>query len=307
VIKLAALASSPLVAVGAIGIAAAALTAPSMPLAPGKVPSAYAPLIERYGNTCPTLSPALLAAQLYVESGFNPRAVSSKGAQGIGQFMPATWASWAVDANQDGHADPFDPSDAIATAAVYDCSLVTDTASVPGNRVDLMLAGYNAGPYAVLQAGGVPVIAETLSYVRRVHTLEPGFGGVVPASSVGARVVAFAYNRLGTPYEWGGDGADGRFDCSGLTQAAYASVGIALPRVARQQWLAGQLVSLAQLQPGDLVFFATDLADPSTIHHVGVYVGYSQMIDAPHTGAVIRFDPIARADYAGAVRPLSSH
>ncbi len=54
------------------------------------------------------------------------------------------------------------------------------------------------------------------------------------------------------------------------------------------------------------MFFATDLSDPRTIHHVGIYVGGGYMIDAPHTGAVIRFDPIDEADYIGATRVTQS-
>jgi cell wall-associated NlpC family hydrolase len=59
-----------------------------------------------------------------------------------------------------------------------------------------------------------------------------------------------------------------------------------------------------QLQPGDLVFFATDLSDPDTIHHVGIYTSNGSMIDAPFTRAVICFESIDQADYVGAVRPL---
>ena len=117
------------------------------------------------------------------------------------------------------------------------------------------------------------------------------------------RAIAYAYNRLGTPYEWGGDGTDGLFDCSGLVQAAYTSVGITMPRTASEQWYTGPHVPVDQLQPGDLVFYATDLSNPGSIHHVGIYVGGGVMIDAPHTGAVIRFDPIGAADYLGATRP----
>lgn len=115
----------------------------------------------------------------------------------------------------------------------------------------------------------------------------------------------FAYQVLGTPYRWGSDGRDGRFDCSGMTQAAYAAAGVTIPRVSRQQWYAGQHVTREQLQPGDLVFYAHDTTDPATIHHVGIYVANGHMIDAPHTGAVIRFDRIDRPDYIGAVRPTS--
>ena len=61
----------------------------------------------------------------------------------------------------------------------------------------------------------------------------------------------------------------------------------------------------AELQPGDLVFFAYDLEDPRSIHHVGIYVGGGFMIDAPYTGAKIRFDPIESPDYFGATRPTA--
>jgi cell wall-associated NlpC family hydrolase len=79
-------------------------------------------------------------------------------------------------------------------------------------------------------------------------------------------------------------------------------VGIELPRVAADQWNAGQHPARSELIPGDLVFFAYDLNDPRTIHHVGLYVGGGYMINAPHTGAVIRFDKIDTADYIGATR-----
>jgi cell wall-associated NlpC family hydrolase len=61
------------------------------------------------------------------------------------------------------------------------------------------------------------------------------------------------------------------------------------------------------LQPGDLVFFAHDLTDPATIHHVGIYIGAGNMIDAPHKGAVVSIRPaVGRGDYIGAVRPTAA-
>ena len=86
--------------------------------------------------------------------------------------------------------------------------------------------------------------------------------------------------------------------------AAYASVGVTIPRVAADQWYAGPHVPRDQLHPGDLVFFAYNTSDPSTIHHVGIYVGGGAMIDSPHTGATIRFDEIDTfGGYIGAVQP----
>jgi cell wall-associated NlpC family hydrolase len=277
-------------------------------LAKGAVPAAYQSLVQKWGGLCPALSPPLLAAQLYQESGWNPRAQSGANAQGIAQFIPGTWAGHGLDANGDGKADVWDPQDAIPSAAQYDCDLARYVKDVPGDVTDNMLAAYNAGAYAVIQAGGVPDFAETRNYVKSIRTLAKSFAapvGTLQASQQAAGAIYFAQQRIGTPYLWGGEGTaaqGGRFDCSGLTQASYASVGIKLPRVANDQWNAGPHPARDELLPGDLVFFATDLSDPRSIHHVGIYVGGGYMIDAPHTGAVIRFDPIDSADYIGATR-----
>jgi cell wall-associated NlpC family hydrolase len=277
-------------------------------LAPNAVPALYQPLVQQWGALCPTLTPPVLAAQLYQESGWNPQARSPTGAEGIAQFEPGTWATHGVDENGDGTADPWDPSDAIPSAATYDCQLAHDVRGVQGDAVDDMLAAYNAGPYSVIHYGGVPPYAETQGYVKRIRALAVSFAapvGRVAPSQQAAGAIYYAQSKLGTPYLWGGTGTsaeDGRFDCSGLTQAAYHSVGIQLPRVANDQWNAGPHPSRDQLLPGDLVFFATDLSDPRSIHHVGIYVGGGYMLDAPHTGAVIRFDPIDEADYFGATR-----
>lgn len=277
-------------------------------LAKGAVPAAYQSLVQKWGGLCPALSPPLLAAQLYQESGWNPRAQSGANAQGIAQFIPGTWAGHGLDANGDGKADVWDPEDAIPSAAQYDCDLARYVKDVPGDVTDNMLAAYNAGAYAVIRAGGVPDYAETRNYVTSIRTLAKSFAapvGSLQASQQAAGAIYFAQQRIGTPYLWGGEGTaaqGGRFDCSGLTQASYASVGIRLPRVANDQWNAGPHPARDELLPGDLVFFATDLSDPRSIHHVGIYVGGGYMIDAPHTGAVIRFDPIDSADYIGATR-----
>jgi cell wall-associated NlpC family hydrolase len=226
----------------------------------------------------------------------------------MAQFLESTWATYGVDANKDGKKDIWDPADAIASAATYDCALAREVSKVPGDGQANLLAAYNAGPYAVIKYGGVPPYAETQGYVRNISTLARSFTAptaAVEVSQQAAGAIYFAQNVLGTPYLWGGEGLPsqgGRFDCSGLTQAAYASVGITLPRVANDQWYAGPHPSRDQLRPGDLVFWATDLNDPRSIHHVGIYVGGGYMINAPHTGAVIRYDKIDTSEYIGATR-----
>jgi cell wall-associated NlpC family hydrolase len=280
----------------------------SVALAKNAVPAAYSSLVQKWGNLCSALNPALLAAQLYQESGFNPNAKSPAAAEGIAQFIPGTWAIHGIDGNGDGVANVWDPRDAIPSAASYDCKLASYVKDTPGNPTDNMLAAYNAGAYAVIKYGGVPPYKETQNYVKTITTLEKSFAAPaqrLDPSRQAAGAIAYAQNKLGTPYLWGGNGTPeegGRFDCSGLTKAAYESVGITLPRVANDQYNAGPHPKRDELLPGDLVFFSTDPTDSRAIDHVGIYVGGGYMIDAPHTGAVIRFDPIDTAKYFGATR-----
>jgi cell wall-associated NlpC family hydrolase len=129
--------------------------------------------------------------------------------------------------------------------------------------------------------------------------------GAAPARSPSAaahQAVAFAMAQIGKPYLWGAAGPSA-YDCSGLMLAAYRSAGIYLPRVSRAQWYAGPHVGLGELAPGDLVFFAYNVHAPSTIHHVGMYIGGGAMVEAPYTGARVRTASIGRRDYIGAVRP----
>lgn len=146
-------------------------------------------------------------------------------------------------------------------------------------------------------------------------------GGIVPpggqsisTSAQRQGAIAFAESQIGVWYRWAGAGEVGPtvtstgvqrvpgYDCSGLTMQAFAAVGISLAHYTGAQWDEGLHVSQAQLQPGDLVFFATNTNDPSTIHHVGIYIGNGQMVDAPATGEQIGIHNAFRPDYIGAVQ-----
>nr|WP_237296771.1 bifunctional lytic transglycosylase/C40 family peptidase [Streptomyces sp. 3211] len=299
-----------LLVVGTYSAAAGIATGGGRPvgLAKGAVPGKYQALVQKWGVLCPTLSPAILAAQLYSESGWDPHIVSPADARGIAQFIPGTWATHGIDGDGDGDRDIWDPNDAIPSAASYDCELARYVSRVPGDPVTNMLAAYNAGPGAVMQHQGVPPFRETQGYVKAITTLAKSFErpvGRVAPSQQAAGAIYFAQKQLGTPYLWGGNGTPdqgGRFDCSGLTKAAYETVGITLPRVANDQYNAGPHPSRDQLLPGDLVFFSDDLTNSREIRHVGLYVGGGYMINAPYTGAVIRFDKIDTPDYFGATR-----
>ncbi|MFI5683566.1 NlpC/P60 family protein [Streptomyces sp. NPDC051636] len=123
----------------------------------------------------------------------------------------------------------------------------------------------------------------------------PAPGSVAAPDSRAAAAVAYAYQKLGSPYVWGATGPHA-FDCSGLAQAAYRSAGISLPRTTYAQITAGRRVSRSELAPGDLVFFY------SGISHVGIYVGNGQMIHAPNPSAPVRLAPIDEMPFAGASR-----
>lgn len=104
------------------------------------------------------------------------------------------------------------------------------------------------------------------------------------------RLVVYAANFLGVRYVWGGNTPSG-FDCSGFTKYVYAHFGIRLNRVARDQAKQGTKISKQNLKPGDLVFFG------NPIHHVGIYVGNNNFIQAPSTGDVVKISPLTRSDF----------
>jgi cell wall-associated NlpC family hydrolase len=108
-----------------------------------------------------------------------------------------------------------------------------------------------------------------------------------PSSPIGAQVVAVASRYLGRPYVFGAAGPRA-FDCSGLTQFVFAQFGVHLPHSAGQQRYDGRPVSAADARPGDIVVFYLN----GSWGHVGIYIGGGYMIDAPHTGAVVRKDRI---------------
>lgn len=127
----------------------------------------------------------------------------------------------------------------------------------------------------------------------------------VPPSQVAGRAIEFALAQVGKPYVWGGTGPD-TFDCSGLMLRAYQSAGVTLPRVAREQYWSGVQLPVRQAQPGDLLFWGYDTSDPDSIHHVAMYLGNGQMVEAanpsvPLRQRAVRFDENELMPFA--VRP----
>jgi cell wall-associated NlpC family hydrolase len=140
-----------------------------------------------------------------------------------------------------------------------------------------------------------------------------GSGAGSPAWTTGAGASAaqgntaadWALTQIGKPYQWGAVGP-GSYDCSGLALDAWARAGIQLGHYTGWQWPAGPHIPIGQLRRGDLVFYATNTADPATIHHVGIFIGGGMMVDAPFTGADVRIDSIYQfAGLIGATRPAN--
>jgi cell wall-associated NlpC family hydrolase len=125
--------------------------------------------------------------------------------------------------------------------------------------------------------------------------VEPSGPPPGPPAAGASAAVAKAKEQIGKPYQWGGAGPDS-FDCSGLTMFSWRAGGRSLPHGSSAQWGATTRVSISALQPGDIVFYG------SPIHHVGLYVGNGQMIEASETGTPVRYAGIYRSDLVGAGR-----
>jgi len=267
------------------------------------IPPELMPVYQTAADSCPGLPWSVLAAIGKVEtdhgrstapgvhSGANFAGAAGPMQIGVGGKAGNTFAAYAVDGDGGG-ADVYNPVDAIFTAASYLCA----NGANKGADVAGAVFAYNHADWYVTK---VLAIAST-------YAASQGLPAGAPAEEVTAAAVQFAYSELGKPYKWGATGELGFYDCSGLMLRAYQKGGLTLPRTSRQQWYAGPRVwNVADMQPGDLVFYAYNTADPATIHHVGIYIGAGNMIDAPYTGANVRITPFLRGDFIGAVRPTA--
>jgi cell wall-associated NlpC family hydrolase len=190
-------------------------------------------------------------------------------------------------------AERVHPRDGVPTA------VAAAEAMCAGGRDTTTEAGWES---AVRSVGGDTaqvhrVLAAATAYATAIQTN-------VPISAPARVAIDFAIDQIGLPYVWGGNGpslGDAGFDCSGLTKAAYATAGVELPRTAHTQYFAVRhLAAKEPLQPGDLVFYG----NPSTkIHHVGLYIGNGQMINAPTFGMPVQVTSYRFSDYVGAGRP----
>jgi peptidoglycan DL-endopeptidase CwlO len=242
-----------------------------------------------------------------VHSGDNGFGAAGPMQIGIGGAATNVWGGApvhpATDEDGGGIASVYDPADAIAGAAKY---LVT--AGVQTNPSGAIFA-YNhlqsyvqsvlfyAGQYA---GGNYSVVAATMPSAGSVAGCSTEAGDVsavqAPTQAV-ATAITYAEQQIGQPYLWGGTGPDA-FDCSGLVMMAYRAAGIDIARTSEQQWVTERHVPAAQVQPGDLVFFAGADGTPTSPGHVGLVIGHGQMIEAYAPGFPIRISTYGSATSA---------
>jgi cell wall-associated NlpC family hydrolase len=200
-------------------------------------------------------------------------------------------------------------ADAAATAAQQTLDQVTAQQSDLRARIADYQAQYDALSAAqqqeVVQAQAGPVLAPptattsapTTAAVRAAAPTAVAPTSVAAGSEAAQTAVDTALAQLGDPYVWGAAGP-ASFDCSGLTQYAYAAAGVSLPHSSRLQSTMGTPVSRADLQPGDLVFFY------SPVSHVGMYIGSGKMVHASTSGSPVLVTSVDMSGYVGARRLL---
>lgn len=198
------------------------------------------------------------------------------------------------------------PASAAAMAPTQAAAYLSIVAAHPNLRVETLPNALNVvttgapnapAPISWSDVGAKVVSSMVTGYAETAFQLPL-------ASAKATSVLSYAEAQLGKPYVWAGAGP-ATFDCSGLTMMAFHQIGMEFVHNAYAQYEATKryAVSTNALQPGDLVFFGPTEAG---IHHVGIYVGANQFIDAPDTGSVVRFDTLGPGwDYFGATNPLA--
>ena len=182
--------------------------------------------------------------------------------------------------------------------------LVLEAAIAAARAAARAAAQQEAAAGAAGVAGQLGGVAGTIAALR-------GFSGSIDGSptgnAAGMRAFAAAQTQIGVNYVWGGEQAGVGFDCSGLTQWAWAQAGDSIPRTASDQWYGLRHVSVRHLQPGDLLFY-WNLDGDNAVDHVVMYGGSGPFatqttIAADYTGTTIALQPAFTFGLIGAARP----
>jgi cell wall-associated NlpC family hydrolase len=257
-------------------------------LAKADIPPAWLIWYMDAAQTCPGLPWSVLAGIGTVESDNGQSTAPGvhsganfAGAEGPMQFEPATFAGYAT--GPDKPLSPYDPADAIYTAAAMLCASGARGGTATG--IENAVFAYNHAQWYV---------SEVMSWAAKY--------AAQGSSNAVATAIAFARAQTGKPYQWGAAGPDS-YDCSGLVYAAYAAAGIHIARTTYQWSQDGPVIPLNQIQPGDLLFSAGSDGTPANPGHVVMYLGGGQVIQAPQTGEDVQTGPADLASVVVATRP----
>ena len=223
-----------------------------------------------------------------------------------GGRFPDGIIGWIASGQLAAQPDSWESATRVATVTA-DFATLDRTVAGESHPVTLSYATtlpvLNVRPHRVVVAVPGPAARATLP-INEVSVHDLGTPAIKPSAH---QVLAEAKRFLGLPYLWAGMTAWG-YDCSGLTSAVYAQLGITLPRDAADQSLVGLQVRRSQLRVGDLVFFS-HTPQRGDIHHVAIYAGRGRVLDAPFTGARVEIVKLRHSylnnEYWGAGRPLS--
>lgn len=169
-------------------------------------------------------------------------------------------------------------------------------------------ARQNLQDIATGQKSATESLAEIPKVIAAFHASLPKIEapqapGPTGDGSLETQATALVRKYIGTKYVWGGESPDAGFDCSGLLQYVWKSLGVSIPRTTYQQWDAGKKVDPNALKPGDAVFFTGSDPMNGKPGHVGMYLGEGKLVEAPGRGKNVRISTLAgRTDFVGARR-----
>lgn len=224
----------------------------------------------------------------YTLAGFDPQNAATWGGEPTGQRNYQATISRLQSIQKLSLADAqkiadqyFQPGDFGRPAFSFQQRAALKKAGVKAADIKHVQNLYNVGSFDSADAAR----AALLGRLPAAPAPNPKNASLAGGGGAIGTALSFADKQVGLPYLFGSESPGKSFDCSGLIQAAYAQAGIKIGRDTYHQIKEGRQVSLADIQPGDLVF-------PSP-HHVVMYVGGGQVIAAPHTGTVVQYQPLS--------------